>query len=230
MSRSYHGAGRPVFGTPGERVSLPKPLKRPVQARAKFTVQALYDGFVRICVRDGWDSVSMRALAEETGYAVGTLYEYFPNRDALLSGYVRHAVEARLALARERACIPDLAPEERVARLVRAMLGTGHPELPPLLPELAPHQHRIADAGRHRRMFGEIVDVWVGAFAAGEATRDLSREAVEQLVICVWGAWRYALLVRPESIADDTLSRTIEHSARASLQALLKALPVRASS
>ena len=65
------------------------------------------------------------------------------------------------------------------------------------LPELAPHQHRIADAGRHRRMFNEIVDVWESAFAAGEATRDLSREAVEQLVIGVWGAWRYVLLVRP---------------------------------
>ena len=108
VSRPYHGASRPAFGTLGGRVSLPKPLKRPTQDRAKFTVQALYDGFVRICVRDGWDSVSMRALAEETGYAVGTLYEYFPNRDALLSGYVRHAIEARLELAREQACIPDL--------------------------------------------------------------------------------------------------------------------------
>jgi AcrR family transcriptional regulator len=230
VSRPYHGASQPAFGTPGGRVSLPKPLKRPMQDRAKFTVQALYDGFVRICVRDGWDSVSTRALAEETGYAVGTLYEYFPNRDALLSGYVRHAIEARLELAREEACIPDLVPEERVARLVRAMLGSGHPELPPLLPELALHEHRIADTGRHRRMFNEIVDMWERAFAAGDATRDLSRDAVEQLVIGVWGAWRYALLVRPAPDADDKLSRAIEHSARASLRELLKALPARASS
>jgi len=230
VSRPYHGASRPAFGTLGGRFSLPKPLKLPTQDRAKFTVQALYDGFVRICVRDGWDAMSMRALADETGYAVGTLYEYFPNRDALLAGYVRHAIEARLELAREQACIPDLAPEERVARLVRAMLGIGHPGLPPLLPELAPHEHRIADAGRHRRMFDEIVDVWESAFAAGEATRDLSRDGVEQLVIGIWGAWRYALLVRPASDADDKLSRAIEHSARDSLRELLKVLPVRAVS
>jgi hypothetical protein len=39
VSRSYRGAGRSVFGTLGGRVSLPKPLKRPTQDRAKFTVR-----------------------------------------------------------------------------------------------------------------------------------------------------------------------------------------------
>ena len=73
------------------------PNKRPVQARSRFTVDAIYDGLVRISRRDGWQAVSIRSLSAETGYAVGTIYEYFPDREAVLSGYVRHAMEARYA-------------------------------------------------------------------------------------------------------------------------------------
>src|SRR6188474_3749569 len=79
----------PGFGKP----PAAKPLKRPSQARARFTVQAIYDAFVRIWRRDGWERLTTRAVALETGISVGTLYEYFPNKLALLSGYVRHSVE-----------------------------------------------------------------------------------------------------------------------------------------
>ena len=74
-----------------------KPLKRPSQARAQFTVQAIYDAFVRIWQRDGWARLTTRAVALETGISVGTLYDYFPNKQALLSGYVRHCIDALLA-------------------------------------------------------------------------------------------------------------------------------------
>ena len=67
-----------------------KPLKRPSQRRAKFTVQAIYEAFVRIWQRDGAQAATTRAVALEAGCSVGTLYEYFPNKEALLSGYVQH--------------------------------------------------------------------------------------------------------------------------------------------
>ena len=81
-------------------LARPKPLKRPAQARAKFTVQAIYDAFVRIWQREGWAGVTTRAVALETGVSVGALYEYFPNRQALLSGYVRHGIESLIAALR----------------------------------------------------------------------------------------------------------------------------------
>ena len=52
-----------------------KPLKRPTQARARFTVQAIYDAFVRIWQRDGWQRLTTRNVALETGISVGTLYD-----------------------------------------------------------------------------------------------------------------------------------------------------------
>ena len=82
----------------------PKPLKRPAQARPRFTVQAIYDAFVRIWQRDGSAGVATRAVALETGVAVGTLYEYFPNKQALLSGYVRYGPARGAGRSPDRRC------------------------------------------------------------------------------------------------------------------------------
>ena len=46
-----------------------KPLKRPTQARAKFTVQAIFDALVRIWQRDGWARLTTRSVALETAVA-----------------------------------------------------------------------------------------------------------------------------------------------------------------
>ena len=83
-----------------------KPLKRPMQARARFTVQAIYDAYVRIWQREGWDQLTTRKVALETGIAVGTLYEYFPSKEALHSGYVRHCIEQMLQQIEERVIAP----------------------------------------------------------------------------------------------------------------------------
>src|SRR5690349_8438097 len=77
--------------------SRAKPLKRPSQARAIFTVEAIYEAFVRIWQRDGWSGLTTREVALEAGVAIGTLYDYFPSKEALLSGYIRHRLDALLA-------------------------------------------------------------------------------------------------------------------------------------
>ena len=102
-----------------------RPLKRPRQARARFTVQAIYDAFVRIWQRDGWDRLTTRNVALETGIAVGTLYDYFPNKTALLSGYVRHCIEALLAAIDREAVQPAGLPGDRGVGRRRADLHGG---------------------------------------------------------------------------------------------------------
>src|SRR6218665_2934787 len=96
----------------------PKPLKRPTQTRAKVTVQAVFDAFVRIWQREGWAKLTTRAVALEAGIAVGTLYDYFPSKAALLSGYVRHCIEALVEAVDRQAVAPEgLAWGERLHRL-----------------------------------------------------------------------------------------------------------------
>ena len=66
----------------------------------------------------------MNDVAEAAGVARATVYRYFPNREALLDELALVAVndvDARLASAR----IDEVAPEEGVARAVRALVDVG---------------------------------------------------------------------------------------------------------
>ena len=180
----YRRAPSKGFGLPQAR---PKPLKRPVQARAKFTVQAIYDAFVRIWQRDGWARLTTRAVALETGVSVGTLYEYFPNKQALLSGYVRHWLETAVAALNERPMTL-----ERAVRLVCDPAPEG---LPPFDARMLELEQEIAEPKHHRRAYDELLGAWRGALAAAGCRASAAR--TEALFIAAWGGRRYFLLVQP---------------------------------
>src|SRR6218665_3244762 len=144
-----------------------KPLKRPTQARAKVTVQAIFDAFVRIWQRDGWPRLTTRAVALETGVAVGTLYDYFPNKTALLSGYVRHCIEALLAeIDRQAVAPPDLRWGERVGKLVRLCCGVDAPALPWFHRDMLALEAEMAEPKHQARANEELAAAWSRVIAA----------------------------------------------------------------
>ncbi len=63
---------------------LPATRKQPVQKRAEFTVKAIIDAAHELLLKQGVDAVTTRQVAERAGVAIGTLYQYFPDRDAIL--------------------------------------------------------------------------------------------------------------------------------------------------
>lgn len=168
-----------------------KPLKRPSQARAIFTVEVLYEAFVRIWRRDGWAALTTRAVALEAGFAVGTLYDYFPSKEAMLSGYVRHGIEALLQrIDHQVVQANDLGWEARIRLLVKltyAMTDSFSPELLRL-------EYQIAEAKHHQRFYQELCGKWCEAFAAcGDIPTPPSRPMVEAWAVMVWGGLRYGL-------------------------------------
>jgi AcrR family transcriptional regulator len=185
-----------------------KPLKRPVQERAKFTVEAIYGAFVRIWRRDGWQQLNTRAVALEAGVSTGTLYEYFPNKEALLSGYVRYCIEALIdAIERQVIQAADLPWRERIERLVRLTCGIESAALPYFDGAMFEREHEIAEPKHHRRAYEELSGKWRRAFASCSGLpRALTQQQIDALFIAVWGGRRYLLML------DETM---IEQWARA---------------
>ncbi|MES2259933.1 MAG: TetR/AcrR family transcriptional regulator [Pseudomonadota bacterium] len=178
-------------------ISSAKPLKRPLQARAKFTVQAIFDAFVRIWRRDGWERLTTRAVALETGIAVGTLYDYFPNKSALLSGYVRHCIEQLLReIAAQAVAPPGLEWRVRIAVLTRLVCGVDAPELPWFDAQMLALEAQIAEPKHHRRVHEELTQAWHCVFAAcTDLAAPPPAALAEALHLSVWGARRYGLLI-----------------------------------
>ncbi len=95
----------------------------PRPALQQRVAAAILDGAARIFALQG-NQASMNDIAEAAGVARATVYRYFPNRETLLDELAQAAasdVDARLASAR----IDEVAPQEGVARVVRALVDVG---------------------------------------------------------------------------------------------------------
>jgi AcrR family transcriptional regulator len=67
----------------GPRVAL-KPRKVPAQSRSKITVDAIFEATIQVLIADGLQRLTTTRVAERAGVSVGTLYQYYPNKQSLL--------------------------------------------------------------------------------------------------------------------------------------------------
>ena len=88
-----------------------EPRKTPVQARSVASVDAILEATLQVLLQVGKERLTTTRVAARAGVSVGTLYQYFPNKSALLQAALkRHMVE--VAEAVEVAC-----KEQQGARL-----------------------------------------------------------------------------------------------------------------
>src|SRR5262245_32230466 len=62
-----------------------KARKSPVQDRSRATREALHAAAIQVLMRDGVRHCTTTRVAARAGVSVGSLYQYYPNRDALLA-------------------------------------------------------------------------------------------------------------------------------------------------
>lgn len=78
---------------------LLEPRKRPIQARSTASVNAILDGTIQVLLRVGKERLTTTRVALRAGVSVGTLYQYFPNKSALLQAVLkRHLDEVTTAV------------------------------------------------------------------------------------------------------------------------------------
>ena len=71
------------------------PRKTPRQSRALVTVEAILEAATHILVESGYGKLNTNEVARRAGVSVGSLYQYFPNKQSLLAElHYRHAVQS----------------------------------------------------------------------------------------------------------------------------------------
>ena len=135
-----------------------KPRKRPIQQRSRFTVEQILEAAAHIFAERGYAGTTTNHIAQRAGVSIGSLYQYFPNKDTILVALqARHMESASAALQgmldealREKTPLEDL-----LRRFVRKVveMHTSEPELHhvllyegPRTPELSQKLHRIEDS------------------------------------------------------------------------------------
>ncbi|MBS0523338.1 MAG: TetR family transcriptional regulator [Proteobacteria bacterium] len=76
------------------------PRKSASQKRSRAMVETLLDATARVLTREGYDRASTNRIAAVAGVSVGSLYQYFPNKEALVAALVARHNREMLALIR----------------------------------------------------------------------------------------------------------------------------------
>lgn len=97
------------------------PRKRPRQTRATATLDAIFEATIQVLVTDGPRRLTTTRVAERAGVSVGTLYQYFPHKQALFYALNERYLDV-LAATLENACRAQHgAPIEQ---MVEALVAT----------------------------------------------------------------------------------------------------------
>lgn len=110
-----------------------KPRKRPGQERSAATVAVIVEAAARVLERNGFEGFNTNAIAERAGVSIGSLYQYFPGKDALLSAIIERETAPLLGISEElanineckaaircliRACVRHQMRRPQLARLI----------------------------------------------------------------------------------------------------------------
>lgn len=120
---------------------IPRPFrKQPSQARSRATVDAILEAGARILSARGWAGFTTNAVAEAAGVSIGSLYQYMPDKLALVGAIRDRHIDDSLA-AVQGALAAGGTREAFAGRLADALIAahSRHPGLHRVLLDEAPH-------------------------------------------------------------------------------------------
>jgi AcrR family transcriptional regulator len=199
-----------------------EPRKLPKQARSEATVESLLQAAAQIFERHGYAAGTTNRIAERAGVSIGTLYQYFPNKDAILVALVyRHIAEGTAALG---------------PHLQRLNCGASFEDVLPDIVHAMVAMHALAP-GLHRVLFEEtklpptlraeldgledgLVDVVADALAADPHSRPIDPRLSARIVISAIEGLTHRLVLRPPpGVAPEAIASEITETVRAYIQA-----------
>jgi AcrR family transcriptional regulator len=171
-------------------------------------VDALMQATARILVQEGWDALTTNRVAKEAGVSVGSLYQYFPNKDALVSGLVEgwadSMTEQLAALGPELADLPVEACVRRVVEVTRVD-ATLHRSVLLQLPRIG----ALEFFERLNRRVADVLAEWISLRRSELDVDDPSLTAYV-IVTSLDALTDHALLMRPELLESRRFARELE--------------------
>lgn len=145
-----------------------KPRKAPAQPRSTHTVEAILEGAAHILEQRGLEGYTTNAIAARAGVSIGSLYQYFPTKDAVTVALIEREMTVLVRDATHALGLPD----RRAALRQLIEVAVQHQLRRPVLAALLDfEQHRLAAimpaSGNGIAMRAALVEFLRGGAGAG---------------------------------------------------------------
>jgi AcrR family transcriptional regulator len=184
------------------------PRKTASQRRSQSTVDALVEATARLLIQDGYERTSTNRIAALAGVSIGSLYQYFPSKEALVAAVVeRHTQQLSQVALGAFLRISDSPVEAGIRELVVAGIKAHSvdPALHRILAEEAPRIGAIGGIDALQRNGRALIRGYLEAHRGEIDVADLDLAAFI-LVTTVEALTHSAVLHRPDVLADGKAS------------------------
>jgi AcrR family transcriptional regulator len=198
------------------RKPLTNPRKNASQNRSRATVDALIEATARILVREGFDKASTNHIAEKAGVSVGSLYQYFPCKEALVAAVMeRHNQELMEIVRGALAEVAVLPMEQAVRKLVAAAIKAHRvdPKLHRVLAEQIPRTGRLENIEAFNRENYALFRAYLEAHCDEFRTVDPGLAAFV-CVTSIEALTHTAVLHHSESFSEEAFGALVDEATR----------------
>jgi AcrR family transcriptional regulator len=198
------------------RGPLTKPRKAASQVRSRATVDALVEATARILVKEGFDKASTNRIADVAGVSVGSLYQYFPSKEALVAAVAeRHQQEIMQTVRGELAEVLALPVEKAMRKLVAVAVKAHRvdPKLHRVLAEQIPRVGKLEKLATFNRENYVLFRRYLESHR-GELRVDDLELASFVCVTSIEALTHNAVLHHSKILSGETLEALIDEGAR----------------
>jgi AcrR family transcriptional regulator len=197
------------------RKPLTKPRKNASQDRSRATVDALVEATARILVKEGYEKASTNRIAEAAGVSVGSLYQYFPSKEALVVAVIDRHNRDTMRLV--RAVLNEVAgqPVQRVIPKMVAVAIQAHrinPKLHRVLTEQIPRTGQLDNVEAFNREYFSLFRNYLESCSDILRPKDLGLATY----VCVSSmeAVAHNAVLRNEKLSDEQAEALVNDASR----------------
>ena len=197
------------------RKPLTKPRKNASQDRSRATVDALVEATARILVKEGYDKASTNRIAEAAGVSVGSLYQYFPSKEALVVAVIDRHNQDTMRLV--RAVLNEVAgqPVQRVIPKMVAVAIQAHrinPKLHRVLTEQIPRTGQLDNVEAFNREYFSLFRNYLESCSDILRPEDLG--LATYLCVSSIEAVAHNAVLRNEKLSDEQAEALVNDASR----------------
>jgi AcrR family transcriptional regulator len=192
------------------------PRKKASQERSRATVDALVEATARILVKEGFDKASTNRIADKAGVSVGSLYQYFPCKEALVAAVMERHNRELMRVARKTLAEVVSQPLEKAARKLVAAAIEAHridPKLHRVLAEQIPRTGKLENIEAFNRETYGMFRAYLESHRQELRAVDLDLAAF-MVVTSIEALTHRAVLHHPEMLADEATEALIDEATR----------------